>query len=179
MKKFRILLFFAFVLLISSFSSSKDYQIVNNTNSFWTLMLNNQVIEIKPFSNYPLAELNNEKLTFYALEMIDDGLDSYIIHHGFVYIFYEEGIFNLDNKEKIPIFIKNSNQEILIEHHNQSYLFLAKQIRELKNAHISSNSFIELKISILNEKGEIVDRLIQDFSVEFENNRGIVHLPCF
>lgn len=179
MKKILALIALLFLFYPYSYSQSEQ-KIVNNSSSFWTLSLNDQVLNIEPYSIYSLTN-NKEKskLRFYALEMILNDGHPYIKKHGFVLITVNNDNFDLKKIERIPIYLINSSHDVFVEHLDQAYFIPPFETRHIKDALLNSDSIMEIRIYLLNNNGEVIETLKEEHKVKLANDKGYIYLPCF
>lgn len=145
--------------------------ILNQGPNNWTLVLKGKRINLGAFDSYQLTD-NSDSLAFYALEIVDET----VYAHGFSFLKPDEqGYYVLQNLEIVPIFLLNlQEKEILIESHRISLVLYPGEQRRLKNAYVTHDSFIELKVSVLED-----DLFLPQSSwhqVFFKDGKGIVKL---
>jgi hypothetical protein len=161
---FSILLFF-----FLSFPQAQAQVILNQGPNDWTLVLKGERIKLSAFESYPLPAIV-DSIDLYALEMADET----IYAHGFCRLIPDEqGYYFLQNLEPIPIFLLNKQKkEILVESHRTAFILRPGERREIKDAHTSYDGAIELKVTILEEDGD-VSPISSWYELSFDGGQGV------
>jgi len=167
-----IISFFFFVHLVGA------QTIINESPNSWTLVLNGERIKIQSFgfnsldnslSTYVSHSLNT--LEFYALEIIGDR----VYAHGFCRLRADTlNHFILQSIEPLPIFLLNlQKKEIFVEQHKTSILLSPGEKRELRDAYVTHDGVIELKIIQL-EDDSTISPTTSWYEVFFQDGVGVV-----
>jgi hypothetical protein len=162
-----------FIFLVGPSLAQTSF-IINDTPNYWTVVINNEAIEMKSFSTHEI-KVEGEDLSLYGLEKKTfQEKEPFIISHGFLTVPRAGGGFFLSQARKVPIFLVNDSSERLIEHHDMVIVLQPFEEGRLKNAHVLSNRTIELRSSLF-VGGKLAESKDTIFPVIIQKKRGVVY----
>lgn len=161
------------LIFMQNLDDPNSAKIYNNSNSYYTIYANGEIIHLEPYS-YCKAPESKDYLDLYLTELADLG-SPVIILHGYMRLEREDGHYFLEEKSEIPLWFTNNTQvSLLIEYHKFAAYVDPNESIELVNPYIGVNKKIKLIISRLNEKENLT--LLNDgpLDVVFHNYGGEV-----